>query len=120
MNILEETRTALLEMKNLPISLDTLLSYFRLSNNFKPGKSKHGIPYISGHNGYFDSEKNDKNKYTEFQALDDSFIVRISAFNFRTILIEHKNGGIFSGYELQYIRHFNNTIPLYSVIGKKK
>lgn len=121
MTILEKTKTALLNIKHHNKSFGPLFDYFESSEDFVLRGKRNGIEIPKHRNSIcVDGETNDKNKFREYIASDKSFIIYISAYDLRLILIDIEQMGTFNGYGLQKIERRDKSIPKYKIVGAKQ
>lgn len=103
-------------MKNFKMDINPLRDYFDKSDDFKSHSNNYGKSHPYDYCINVDGEKDDRNKFIEYIAVDESFIVHISAHDIRSIQIKINKSVPFNGYKLQLIRKKGNQIRKYRIV----
>lgn len=120
MKIPDEIKSRLLNITLYKISFDPLFDFFNNSGYFKIHKINNSLE-INKQKIQFnvDAEEDDKNKSLEYIASDMSFIVKISAYDLRIILIAIEGGAVFNGYSLEKTTNCAESLPEYKIVAAK-
>lgn len=111
MNILEETKCALPQIKAETSRFEMFSKYFHNAEKFEYINISNGIPF---QNGYVDGEKEENLRIHEFKAIDNSFILHFCNTDLRNIM-KLIFEGRFHGYKLKDTNEKRGSIPVFTI-----
>jgi len=91
---------------------DNLINYFDNLSDFYLIEKKDGLPG----NGYFDTEEYERHKYRKYKSMNDNFVIKVSVYDFREIMIAVNKGHKFNGYSLELNTQSEGAIPEYKIV----
>ena len=111
MNILEESKCALPQIKEETFRCEMFIKYLHNSEKFEYVNISNGRPF---QNGYVDAEKEENLRIHEFKATDKSFILHFCDTDLRNIM-KLISIGRFHGYKLKDTNEKRDSIPVFTI-----